>query len=456
MNAGRSTFRSRFSLGAVLILAGALGLSSAAAATGPNGFAGKWSTIAGGKAQGSLTLDVVSASTGVAQLQGFGGQACPEPTTYYYGNYSNFTETGVISGCAVTPNHLVGRFRSNTKPQPGHTAYGDGDISLVDPTDFSGHLTYEGASYTYTGTADNGSGGTPPPTGSPPPSTGPPPAGGPPANPGGGPSSTPTGSSPGSSTPASTAATPGPSGGYPISKIQASLGGLAPGRGTVIVAEPLPGASVTVTSPNPLAASALTTQFTVADSLGDFPGSTIVGPGEVQRRPSGPTIACWLIGPDAVGVPPTAYGRTIDLKFFAGRLNASQPYTSCAALARSLAATTTAHPVAAKATQAPSGCTARRVGVSILTRNGLVTAARPVAIPAAGQLSVKYTCARSPAGSLKITVSSPRRGGLTGALGTPLRLGIVRAANAHARTATLAFSFGTPRPTTRVGPPGRR
>jgi len=173
LKAGRFRIRSSLALGGLLACASALGFASASLAThGPNVFAGNWSTTAGGQAPGSLSLKVVSAATGVPQLQGFGGQPCPNPTTYYSGTYSNLGESGVIVGCTPTPNHLVGRFQSNTKPQPGHSAYGDGDITFTPPKTFSGHLTYEGASYSYTGTfsghtADDGSGGTPPPSGSP-------------------------------------------------------------------------------------------------------------------------------------------------------------------------------------------------------------------------------------------------------------------------------------------------
>lgn len=434
---------SRLSLVAALVL-GVLGLSSASlAATGP-GFAGKWSTLAGGQAQGSLTLTIVSSATGIAQLQSFGGQPCAEPTTYYSGNSNNLGETGVISGCTLAPNHLVGRFRSDTAPQPGHSAYGDGDLTLTDPQNFSGHLTYEGTSYTYTGhaAAAGGSGGTPPPTGSPPPA---PPATTPPSTPGSPPSTPPTGGSPTSSTSTGPPSTSPQLAGSPVSKIQASFGGHPAAKGDVVVAEPAPGASVTINSPNPLAANPLATPFTVTDSLGDFPGSTIVAPGELQRKPAGATVACWLLGPDALQVPPSAYGRSIDLKFFAGRLSASQAYTTCAALARSLAADPSAHP-AAKAAQTSGGCAARRVGISILAHGGLVTAARLVKVPGAGPLNVKYACVRNADASLKISVSGPRKGSLLGSLGTQLRLGVVRAADAHARTAKIRFSFGAPRP----------
>ncbi|HWH10003.1 MAG TPA: hypothetical protein VG165_02665 [Solirubrobacteraceae bacterium] len=439
--ADKSKLPRRLAIGAAVAALGYWSVASVAA-DAANPFSGSWSTKAGGSAPGTLTLNVVSASVGAAQLQGFGGAPCAQPTTYYYGNYDNLGSTGEISGCTPTPDHLLGRFHSDS-PQAGHSAYGDGDITFVAPNTFSGQLTYEGSSYSYTGTlATTAPSPTPPPPGSPPTTTPPPipkPTGPPSSTPSGASPPTSSGSQPTSSTPSGSSSTSQISG-SPLSQ-PTSLPAL-PGSGRVILAEPAPDASATVISPDLLAWTPAATLLSVTDSRGDFPGMTIVGPGELASQSFGETVACWLIGPDAPGIPAGVYGKSIALGFFRGRLHASDAYTTCAGVAQSILAAAAAQP-AATASQAPqSGCAARRIDVAIQAHSGLITDATPVngPVPASGALS--YACQRRADGSLRISVADGLKGGLPAALGTHLVLGVVRAANAQARQATLAFAFG--------------
>jgi hypothetical protein len=425
----------------VPVVVAVLGFSSASLADATNVFAGSWATKAAGSASGTLTLSVVSAADGVSELQGFGGTACAQPTTYYYGNYDNLGSTGVISGCTVSTDHLVGRFRSDS-PQAGHSPYGDGDITFVAPNSFSGHLTYEGSSYSYTGTQGAGT-PTPSPPPSTPPPTSPPPTPkptSPPSSSPGGPSATPStpgGSSPAASTPTGPSSTSSISG-TTLSKPLTAL----PGSGEVMLAEPGPGASATAASPNPLPANAATALVSVIDSLGDFPGTTIVGPGESHTHQSTGTVACWLIGPDAPQIPSDSYGKSIALGFFRGRLHASDAYTACAGVAQSIVAASVAQPTAAASQAQGSGCAARRVEVAITAHNGLITDARPVQSPGPGASGLKYGCQRSADGSLRISIDGRRAGGLRPALGSSIRLGVVRATDAQARNATMRFGFG--------------
>ncbi len=416
-----------------------------------NVFSGKWSTTSPGGPSGTITFKVVSAATGASELQSLGGQPCAAPTTYYHGDYSSLLLSGVLAGCTTTPGHLVGRFSAGSTP--GDT--GAGEITFAAPNTFSGHVVYQGASYDLAGTfvshtPDDGCcpGAPPanpppnnPPPNSPPPTTSPPGSSPPPSTPGG--------SSPGKSTPGTGTGTGSPisltpdgalptsSSGSPLPNSPASRA--LRGAGRVIVAEPTPGASVTIVSPNPIAVNAATVAFKVTDSLGDFPGSTIVASGGLENQPSGVTAACWLIGPDALQIPPDALGRSVDLKFFDGRLNASQGYNSCAAVARSIAA---APHASATASQAQGGgCAARPFEVSIVARGGAVTDARPLLGPAPGPSSPSYAC-RLAGNTLTISLDGRRKGGLAAALGHQLRVGVVRAADARARHATLTFAFG--------------
>jgi hypothetical protein len=435
--ADESKLKRKVAIGAALVVLSALGSAAAPVAADPvNVFSGNWTTTLRPPASGGSlggTLDLKVATDGGAELSGLGGSACAPPTTYYSGTISIPGYPGVFAGCtSASPGHLVGRFGSDV-----HTGVGDIDITFAAPNTFSGHLTYGGTSYLYSGTLPaGGPSPTPPPTG--PPSTTPPPGSSP--TPSGTPGSAgPTGSSP------STTTGPSSTSGTALSG-QSGLAAL-PGNGVVLVAEPVPGVSVTLASPNPLSGLP-TAAFKVADSLGDFPGSTLVAPGELRTQPSGAMAACWLIGPDALQIPPSVYDKSVERKYFFGRLNASQAYTSCAAVARSIAAAGAAHPTATAANAPVGGCAARRFEVAVRSAKGLVTDARPILGHGPGPSSVRYACQRAGDGSLKITLSSHRKGGLRAALGDQLRLGVVRALSANARKATLAFSFGASWPGT--------
>jgi hypothetical protein len=455
----RSKLRHSATVAAIVALLAALGLTSiadASGAPGANVFAGNWSiTISanGTSAGGTLTLKVVSAATGSSQLQGLGGTPCAVPTTYYYGSFSIplAGANGTISGCTLTTDHLVARVSGG-----GDT--GDGDVTFAAPNTFSGHLAYQGTSYPVSATfsshtADDGCcpGGTPPPS-TPPPST--PPTTTTPPTPTGPPTPKPTGPTP---TPGGPASNPTPGGssspsstnGTSPTSIQtgspqpnSSTDADPPGSGVVIAAEPAPGASATIVSPNPLAATATTVALRVGNSLGSFPGTTIAGPAELQTRGADETLACWLVGPDAVELPAAAYGAAINLAYFRGRLKAANAFTACAGVAQAIAAASVPSLTATAAQAQPGGCAASRVEVAIQVRGGLIAAAKPVATPAPGPTSVKYACLLNKDGTLKITVSSSRKGGLVATLGPTLRLAVVRAPNAAARTATLVFRFG--------------
>ena len=428
LTADGSKLRRKLAACAAFVVLGGLGSSSASFATDPvNVFNGNWTTTlrdpaSGGSLGGALNLHV--ATDGGAELRGLGGSDCAPPATYYSGTISSPGYPGVFAGCAAPASHLVGRYGSDAT-----TGLGDVDVTFAAPNTFSGHLTYAGTAYPYSGTLPAGSPSpTPPPTGTQPPTTPP------------GSSPTPTGTSGPTGSSPSTTGTSTPSGTGPTSSTQSAL---APrrGSGVVVVAEPAPGASVTLASPNPLAGLATTT-FKVADSLGDFPGSTLVAPGAIRHGATGELAECWLIGPDALQIPSSVYGKSVDLKFFFGRRSASQAYTSCAALARSIVAAGASQSTAAGAVAPSRGCAARRFEVAIRTAKGLVTGARPIITAAPANTGVTYGCKRGGDGGLSITVGNRSMGGLRSALGDRLRLSVVRVLDAEARKATVTFRFG--------------
>jgi hypothetical protein len=210
----------------------------------------------------------------------------------------------------------------------------------------------------------------------------------------------------------------------------------------VVAAEPAPGASATILSPNPLAATPATVSLRVGNSLGDFPGTTIVAPGESQTHATGETLACWLLGPDAAPVPPAAYGKSINLAYFRGRLRASDAYTACAGVGQAIAAASVSNPTATASQAQGNGCTAQRLDVAIQVKNGLIAAAQPVTPPGPGPIAVKYSCLRNADGTLKIAVSGAHQGVLRATLGPALRFAVVRAPDAATRAATIVFRFG--------------
>ena len=439
MTTDRSRLRSNstvLGLSAVLAVIAALTFLPAASASGTNVFAGTWSITVnyqGTPVSGTLTLNVVPDATGTSELQGFGGTPCAEPTTYYDGAFNlGIAGTGKVAGCTPSANQLVGRVSAGG-------SVGDGSITSTSPTTFSGSLPYQGKSYPVTGTLKSTS--TPPPS-TPPPSTPPtttpptttPTPGGPssPSSPGGGQSP--------SSAPSPNGTSPSASAGSPQSK--SSTYPAPPGSGVVLAAEPAPGASATVLSPNPLAATPAAVALRVGNSLGDFPGTTIVGPGELQTQATGETLACWLLGPDAAHVPAAAYGKSINLAYFRGRLRAADAYTACAGVGQAIAAASASDPTATASEAHAGGCTAQRLEVAIQVKNGLIAAAQPVGPSAASPTAVRYSCLRNTDGTLKITVSRGRKGGLLATLGPALRFAVVRAPNAATRTATLVFRFG--------------
>jgi hypothetical protein len=440
----------RLILGALAAVLAALSFPSASFADATNPFSGTWSTTVDGVAPGSLTLGVISAATGASDYQGLGGQPCAQPTTYYSGNFSNDGTTGTIVGCTLSTDHLVGRFEADNAPA-GQSATGAGDITYTAPNSFSGTLDYGGSSYPYTGKLNTSS---PPPTSTPPtspptiPPTSAPPTSTPPSTPSGSSPATPTTPSGASPTPAGSSGSSPSSSSQPGSRPAAGPSRTPlPGSGLIEVAEPAPGNSATVVSPNPLTASP-TAAFGVSESTANFAGTTIVGPGELQRQGSGETLACWLIGPGAAQVPPGLYGKNLGLGFFRGRLHAADAYTACAGVAQAVgaaAAAAASATAAAAATPAPavgSGCPARRIEVAIQVANGLIVGAQPLPSPVLGPLAVTYTCALGKGGSLEVSVGGPHAGGLRQALGNQLRLGVLRAADVASRDATLTFSFG--------------
>jgi hypothetical protein len=451
---GRSKLRSTAIAAALLAVLGGLSLSSASLADAPgeNVFAGIWSISVAGRS-GSLTFKVVTATSGAADLTGSGGTACTAPSTYYYGSLTSPLLNGQIAACTVdTPDHLVGRFSQGND-------LGDWDVTFTAPDTFAGTLDFRGTDHSVAAsfaghTPDDGCCAGPAPgtpaSGSPPPST--PPSGTPPAS-GSGTTTNPGSTAPTSTSPQGSSPPPGssptssaPQGGTPTASTPAGSPVSKPSspehaQAVVVIPEPAPGTSATVSSPNRLAANAPAASLDLTDSLGDFPGTTIVAPGELHVQPTGETVACWLIGPDPLQVPSSAYGQSLDLKLFYGRLKAAEAYTACAGSVRAI---TGAGGGAPSPTPQPptTGCSAQRIVIAMAVHSGLITGARPVASPPAGPSSVRYSCLRAVNGSLTIAVTAPGKGGLPAVFGSHLQLGVVRPASAPARNATLSFAFG--------------
>ncbi len=157
----------RVAIASVIVLVALLVLvPSAKTADVVNVFSGQWTTTLYDGSAGSVTFKVVSDTDGAAGIEGLGGHACGAPTTYYRGDFSDEANPhGVIYGCIATAGHMIARYKSDRSG----TDAGDLDITFAAPDTFSGHFTYQGSDYAYSGkfvahTPDDGccpsSGGT--------------------------------------------------------------------------------------------------------------------------------------------------------------------------------------------------------------------------------------------------------------------------------------------------------
>ena len=93
-------------LAAIVLL---LAAAPASANHGTNAFSGMWATSTSGKG-GNVSFRVVDATQGAQELSNIGGAACSQPTTYYHGDYTDGTNTGVMAACTVGSTRLVGRY----------------------------------------------------------------------------------------------------------------------------------------------------------------------------------------------------------------------------------------------------------------------------------------------------------------------------------------------------------
>ena len=102
-------------------------------------FTGQWNTNAAGVLVGSVKLSVIDAGQGAQALSDLFGTPCAAPTTYYHGDYKDNLVSGTLTACTVGTDRLVGRLDLSI-------GRGNFDVSLTDPTDFSGSFAIDGSS----------------------------------------------------------------------------------------------------------------------------------------------------------------------------------------------------------------------------------------------------------------------------------------------------------------------
>ena len=228
----------------------------------------------------------------------------------------------------------------------------------------------------------------------------------------------------------------------PCANVSSRARAAAPDCTTKTLAEPAPGSTAKLSSPIGRGGSKL--GVTVRSSGGSLPKTTIVG--EAERTGASATgeavAACWLIGPDALEVPPTSKLKAIlaTEKFrqqFTGS-SADNQLRQCIALVKLIA-----QGRLDRGRSAASTCQARRVAMALKLRRGRIVGVRPAKSQRVPSSAVGYKCAVGTDGAVRVTVDGPRRGGLRKKLGPKLNLGVARAADAPGR-GTLTFGFSAP------------
>jgi hypothetical protein len=209
------------------------------------------------------------------------------------------------------------------------------------------------------------------------------------------------------------------------------------------IAAPGPGGTAKVTAPSPFATGASKVGVTVRGDLG---GTTIVGEGEkTKSKAFGEAVAaCWLVGPEALVIPPNSVMRSIlgkdtfkDL-WKKAENNPRLLLRFCIYLVARIADEVVRSP---PARAAQGGCTAQRLAIRGRIRKRKVVSLKRVKAKAP-RSAVRYTCAAAPSGAIKLTVDGRRAGGLKRKLGRKLDLGVVRSPNTPASQSRLTFGFG--------------
>lgn len=209
------------------------------------------------------------------------------------------------------------------------------------------------------------------------------------------------------------------------------------------IAAPRPGGTATVTAPSPFATGASKSGVTVR---GDLSGTTIVGEGEkTKSKAFGEAVAaCWLVGPEALVIPPDSVIRSILAQESFKNLwkkaenNPRLLLRMCIYLVAKIAERPLGRP---SARTAQGGCTAQRLAIRGRIRKGKVVSLKRVKTKAT-RSAVRYTCAAAPSGAIKLTVDGRRAGGLKQKLGGSLDLGVVRSPRTPASQGRLTFGFG--------------
>jgi hypothetical protein len=206
---------------------------------------------------------------------------------------------------------------------------------------------------------------------------------------------------------------------------------------------PAPGGSVVASSPRVIPRNARTSTTSVISSTGQLGDTTIVAkadPAAEQRELIGQAVAaCWLIGPDALNLPP-ALKRELSGRpwtFLLKSASASGKLRFCLALVRELGETLAQPPAPSSA----AGCAATRLRIAVKRRHGRIVSA-VVSRRAPGRGDLRYSCQAGAAGSMTIKADGRRRGGLRRAVGTTFKFGVYRARSAPAESGTMSFGFG--------------
>jgi hypothetical protein len=219
------------------------------------------------------------------------------------------------------------------------------------------------------------------------------------------------------------------------------------------VSEPVPGGSVSVSSPDPLPRKGGEVTVNVTSSAGDLNGTTIVGEGEVSpeakekekaRKVGEAVAACWLLGPDALATTEEAMQKVLtdpEVKEKFRGLQADEQLRMCITFVTSLGQNLSVGGVGrTSAAAAQMACGAERIALEVRSRKGKIVGVKLAKKQRRPASAPRYGCSSS-GGDAEITVTHGRKASLREGLGKKLDLAAVRAPDAVQRDATLTFGF---------------
>lgn len=197
--------------------------------------------------------------------------------------------------------------------------------------------------------------------------------------------------------------------------------------------KPLPADCARTTS-SAGAASNCNPTVTVSSSTGTLAGTTIVGEGERSNATATGELvaACWLAGPDTLPITNASLKKRI-----AEGIPQFETYGPQEALIACMKLVTEIVRYPRGISSASACRTTKRLAVNY--RKGRIVSV--TVAPKAPAGAVRYTCSAT-GGVIKLGVTAAgAKGGLRGAIGPKLDVGVVRSAKAPRRTAKLTLRF---------------